>query len=208
MDTITVVGGGIAGLTAAIAGAEQGAACAVREAHQRARRPRPQPRRPLQGQPRTPRTAGRSPFWNGLASATCCPRWTRGRRLSGVRFRWRDDIRRVPAVGAAVAALAAPRPRSARGARLPHLGRRSRRRRGGGRPGAQRRHPHLLPRPRRAVRGVPVGAPRAGLLSAPPEAGSRSAVGRRSSTACASARSSSACRSRPATACTSCPTGP
>src|SRR5205807_5893758 len=45
-----------------------------------------------------------SPFWRWLGERELLPRHARP-PLSGVRFRWRDDIRRVPAVGAAVAAL-------------------------------------------------------------------------------------------------------
>ena len=45
-----------------------------------------------------------SPFWGWLGERDLLPPYARP-PLSGVRFRWRDDIRRVPAVGAAVAAL-------------------------------------------------------------------------------------------------------
>src|SRR5205085_2969374 len=45
-----------------------------------------------------------SPFWRWLGQRGVLPPHARP-PLSGVRFRWRDDIRRVPAVGAAVAAL-------------------------------------------------------------------------------------------------------
>ena len=104
MDPITIVGGGIAGLTAAISCAEQGATVQVLEAHQE-----------LGGRARTlagPYKANlgphallaRSPFWKWLGERGLLPPHARP-PLSGVRFRWRDDIRRVPAVGAAVAAL-------------------------------------------------------------------------------------------------------
>src|SRR5205085_2807800 len=46
----------------------------------------------------------RTPFWNWLRERDLIPPHARP-PLSGVRFRWHDDIRRVPAVGAAVAAL-------------------------------------------------------------------------------------------------------
>jgi phytoene dehydrogenase-like protein len=45
-----------------------------------------------------------SPFWRWLGERRLLPPYARP-RLSGVRFRWEDDIRRVPSVGAAVAAL-------------------------------------------------------------------------------------------------------
>ncbi len=104
MDQITIVGGGLAGLTAAISSAEQGARVALLEAHEdlggRARStPAPYkvnlgPHALLSG----------SPFWHWLGERDLLPPHARP-PLSGVRFRWRDDIRRVPAVGAAVAAL-------------------------------------------------------------------------------------------------------
>jgi hypothetical protein len=101
---INIVGGGIAGLVAAISCAEQGAAVHLFEAHDE-----------LGGRARS--TAGpykanlgphailaSSPFWSWLGERGLIPPYARP-RLSGVRFRWQDDIRRVPAVGAAVAAL-------------------------------------------------------------------------------------------------------
>jgi phytoene dehydrogenase-like protein len=104
MHEITIVGGGLAGLTAAISCAEQGAAVRLLEAHDE-----------LGGRART--MSGRyranlgphallsgSPFWHWLGERDLIPPHARP-PLSGVRFRWRDDIRRVPAVGAAVAAL-------------------------------------------------------------------------------------------------------
>ena len=104
MTTITIVGGGIAGLTAAVSCAEQGADVRLLEAHQelggRARstsgpyRVNLGPHALLSG----------SPFWHWLGERGLLPPHARP-PLSGVRFRWRDDIRRVPAVGAAVAAL-------------------------------------------------------------------------------------------------------
>jgi phytoene dehydrogenase-like protein len=104
MEKITIVGGGLAGLTAAIACAEEGAGVRVLEAHSE-----------LGGRARTaagPYKANlgphallsNSPFWRWLGDRELLPAYARP-PLSGVRFRWRDDIRRVPAVGAAVAAL-------------------------------------------------------------------------------------------------------
>ncbi len=104
MDEITIVGGGLAGLTAAISCAEQGAPVRLHEAHTE-----------LGGRARS--TDGeykvnlgphallsRSPFWSWLGERGLIPPNARP-PLSGVRFRWQDEIRRVPAVGAAVAAL-------------------------------------------------------------------------------------------------------
>jgi len=103
-DTITIVGGGLAGLTAAISCAEGGASTRLLEAHDE-----------LGGRARStdgPYKANlgphallcHSPFWAWLGERDLLPPSARP-RLSGFRFRWRDEIRRVPAVGAAVAAL-------------------------------------------------------------------------------------------------------
>ena len=104
MDKITVVGGGIAGLTAAIACAEQGARVRVLEAHSE-----------LGGRARSLPGSYKanlgphallsdSPFWAWMGDRDLLPPAARP-PLSGARFRWRDGIRRVPAVGATVAAL-------------------------------------------------------------------------------------------------------
>jgi phytoene dehydrogenase-like protein len=101
---ITVVGGGLAGLTAAIVCAEAGARVVLFEAHDE-----------LGGRARStdgPYRANlgphallcNSPFWGWLGERDLLPPSARP-RLSGFRFRWHDEIRRVPAVGAAVAAL-------------------------------------------------------------------------------------------------------
>ena len=104
MDQITIVGGGLAGLTAAISSAERGVRVRLLEAHA-----------DLGGRARSmdgPYKANLGP--HALLSSSTLWRWLGERDLlppsarpplSGVRFRWRDDIRRVPAVGAAVAAL-------------------------------------------------------------------------------------------------------
>lgn len=104
MGQITVVGGGIAGLTAAISAAEQGATVRLLEAHEE-----------LGGRARSTGGAYKanlgphallssSPFWSWLGERGLLPDHARP-PLSGIRFRWRNEIRRVPAVGAAVAAL-------------------------------------------------------------------------------------------------------
>jgi phytoene dehydrogenase-like protein len=103
-DTITIVGGGLAGLTAAISCAERGAPVHLLEAHEQ-----------LGGRARTtegPYKANlgphallcNSPFWSWLGERNLLPPAAKP-RLSGVRFRWHGEIRRVPAIGAAVAAL-------------------------------------------------------------------------------------------------------
>jgi phytoene dehydrogenase-like protein len=104
MDEITIVGGGLAGLTAAISCAEEGAPVRLLEAHSE-----------LGGRARSTDGAykanlgphallSKSPFWAWLGDRGLIPPHARP-PLSGVRFRWHDDIRRVPAVGATVAAL-------------------------------------------------------------------------------------------------------
>ena len=104
MGQITVVGGGIAGLTAAISAAEQGGAVRLLEAHDE-----------LGGRARSTGGAYKanlgphallssSPFWSWLGERGLLPDHARP-PLSGIRFRWQNEIRRVPAVGAAVAAL-------------------------------------------------------------------------------------------------------
>lgn len=104
MTPITIVGGGLAGLTAAISCAEQGTQVTLLEA-----------RDELGGRARSASGGYKvnlgphailssSPLWQWLKDRGLLPLYARP-RLSGVRFRWQDDIRRVPAVGATVAAL-------------------------------------------------------------------------------------------------------
>jgi phytoene dehydrogenase-like protein len=104
MDRITVIGGGIAGLVAAITCGEQSAPVHLLEAHGE-----------LGGRARSlsglykanlgPHALlSSSPFWSWLGERGLLPEYARP-PLSGVRFRWQGEIRRVPAVGAAVAAL-------------------------------------------------------------------------------------------------------
>jgi NAD(P)-binding Rossmann-like domain len=104
MERITVVGAGIAGLTAAITCAEQGVPVRLLEAHEllggRARS-LPGPYKANLG-PHA--LLSSSPFWRWLGDRDLLPPAVRP-PLSGVRFRWRDGIRRVPAVGATTAAL-------------------------------------------------------------------------------------------------------
>ena len=104
MREITIVGGGLAGLTAAISCAERGAAVRLLEAHEllggRAR----SAAGPYKANLGPHAILAASPVWTWLRERELLPAHVRS-PLSGVRFRWRDDIRRVPAVGATVAAL-------------------------------------------------------------------------------------------------------
>lgn len=102
--SITIVGGGIAGLTAAISCAEQEVRVRLFEAHEQlGGRARSLPA-PYKANLGPHALLANSPFWRWLGERDLLPPWARP-PLSGVRFRWRDDIRRVPAVGAAIAAL-------------------------------------------------------------------------------------------------------
>ena len=104
VDEITIVGGGLAGLTAAISGAEAGARVRLLEAYEElGGRARSMPA-PYKANLGPHALLSRSPFWHWLAERDLLPAHARP-PLSGVRFRWRDDIRRVPAVGATVSAL-------------------------------------------------------------------------------------------------------
>jgi phytoene dehydrogenase-like protein len=104
MDEITIVGGGLAGLTAAIASAEQGAPVRLLEAHNdlggRAR----STDGPYKANLGPHALLSANPFWRWLGDRGLIPPTARP-PLSGVRFRWHDEIRRVPAVGAAVAMI-------------------------------------------------------------------------------------------------------
>jgi phytoene dehydrogenase-like protein len=97
-STITIVGGGLAGLTAAIACTEAGAAVRLLEA-----------RETLGGRARSmdgPYKANLGPhviykdgpFWAWLSERDLLPAYA-GPPLSGIRFRWRGEVRRVPPLG-------------------------------------------------------------------------------------------------------------
>jgi phytoene dehydrogenase-like protein len=101
---ITIVGGGIAGLTAAISCAERGAEVILLEANtQLGGRARSLPA-PYRANLGPHALLSNSPFWRWLGERDLMPPYARP-PLSGARFRWRDDIRRVPGVGASIAAL-------------------------------------------------------------------------------------------------------
>jgi phytoene dehydrogenase-like protein len=101
MAAITVVGGGLAGLVASIASAEQGARVRLHEAHQtlggRARASAP-PFIAHQG-PHVLYDDG--PLWRWLEERSLVGPAAHVplRGLAGVRFRWRDRLRRRPPVG-------------------------------------------------------------------------------------------------------------
>jgi phytoene dehydrogenase-like protein len=104
MDEIKIIGGGLAGLTAAISCAEQGARVRLLEAHDELGGRARSMSGPYKANLGPHALLSNSPFWRWLGERGLLPPHARP-PLSGVRFRWRDDIRRVPAVGAAVAAL-------------------------------------------------------------------------------------------------------
>lgn len=104
MDRVTVVGGGIAGLTAAITVAEGGASVRLLEAHEE-----------LGGRARSMAGPYRAnlgphviykdgPLWSWLAERELLPRYS-GPPLAGIRFRWQGEIRRTPPLGAIPAVL-------------------------------------------------------------------------------------------------------
>ncbi len=182
MNPITIVGGGIAGLTAAISCAEQGATVQAARSPPGAGRPGADARRPLQGQPRAARDPGPQPVLEVARRARAA---SPTRAAAAVRRPLPLAGRHPPGPGGrrGGGGAAAAQPHGSGRARLPHLGVRPRRARGGRRPGPQRRDPDLLPRPRRAVGRVPVGGagPRACCRRRRRRA-SRSAAGWRSPT--------------------------
>ena len=151
--TITVVGGGLAGLTAAIACAEGGARGAAAGGARGARRPRAQHRRPLQGQPRPPRHLQGRPFL-GLARRARPAAALRGAAAPGIRFRWQGATRRTPPLATVPSGPAAARARSPGRHRFPQLGRRPQRRAHRRDALRRRRRLHLPPRPGGAFRGL------------------------------------------------------
>jgi len=104
VSEITIIGGGLAGLTAAIVCAEAGAEVRLLEAHDELGGRARSTTGPYRANLGPHAILSSSPLWNWLGERDLIPPYARP-RLSGVRFRWQDEIRRVPAVGAAVAAL-------------------------------------------------------------------------------------------------------
>ncbi len=104
MSRITVVGGGLAGLTAAITAAEGGAPVRLFEAHEA-----------LGGRARSmggPYKANfgphviykDGPLWSWLVERELLPRYS-GPPLAGIRFRWQGEVRRTPPLGTIPAVL-------------------------------------------------------------------------------------------------------
>src|SRR6188474_46626 len=104
MRRVTVVGGGLAGLTAAIAAAEGGAQVRLLEAHEA-----------LGGRARSmagPYKANLGPhviykdgpLWDWLAERELLPPYA-GPPLAGIRFRWQGAVRRTPPLGTIPAVL-------------------------------------------------------------------------------------------------------
>lgn len=98
LSQITIVGGGLAGLTAAIACAEGGAGVSLLEA-----------RSALGGRARSsdgPYKANfgphvlykDGPFWQWMAERNLVPRYA-GMPLAGVKLRWQGEVRRTPPLG-------------------------------------------------------------------------------------------------------------
>ena len=104
MSRVTIVGGGLAGLTAAIACAEGGVAVRLLEAHES-----------LGGRARSadgPYKANLGPhvlykdgsFWGWLAERDLLPAYANP-PLGGIRFRWQGTARRIPPLAAAPSVL-------------------------------------------------------------------------------------------------------
>jgi phytoene dehydrogenase-like protein len=102
--TITVIGGGLAGLTAAIACAEGGRRVRLLEAHET-----------LGGRARSDSGPYKAnfgphviykdgPLWAWLAERDLLPAYA-GPPLSGIRFRWQGKVRRTPPLGSVPAVL-------------------------------------------------------------------------------------------------------
>jgi phytoene dehydrogenase-like protein len=101
---VTIVGGGLAGLVAAIACAEGGARVRLLEAHEQLggrARSKGGPYRANLG-PHVLYKDG--PFWDWLSERDLLPTYA-GPPLSGIRFRWQGRARRTPPLGALPAVL-------------------------------------------------------------------------------------------------------
>ncbi len=106
MKRITIVGGGVAGLTAAIACAEAEADVLLLEAHDRLggrARSCDGPYRANLG-PHVLYKGGRGSFWAWLEERQLIPA-NRGAPLAPVRFRWQGSVRRTPPLSSVPASL-------------------------------------------------------------------------------------------------------
>ncbi len=102
---ITIVGGGIAGLVAAIACAEEGASVRLRRGSREPRRTGPQHRRSVQGESRPARDVQRRRLLEVDARARHAPCPHAAPRLTGARLRLGGTLRRTPPLGALPAIL-------------------------------------------------------------------------------------------------------
>lgn len=104
MTRVTIVGGGLAGLTAAISAAEEGASVHLLEAHEA-----------LGGRARSATGPYKAnfgphviykdgPLWDWLAERELLPPYA-GPPLAGIRFRWQGAVRRTPPLGTIPAVL-------------------------------------------------------------------------------------------------------
>jgi phytoene dehydrogenase-like protein len=96
--TITIVGGGLAGLTAAIACAEAGSGVRLLEAHEELGGRARSKSGPYKANLGPHAIYKDGPFWGWLAERGLLPPCA-GPSLSGIRFRWRGKVRRTPPLG-------------------------------------------------------------------------------------------------------------
>jgi NAD(P)-binding Rossmann-like domain len=101
---ITVVGGGLAGLTAAIACAEQGASVRLLEAHEELGGRARSAEGPYKANLGPHALYSDGPLWGWLAERNLLPDHVRP-PLSGARFRWNGSIQRTPPLSAIPAIL-------------------------------------------------------------------------------------------------------
>jgi hypothetical protein len=101
---ITVVGGGLAGLTAAIACAEQGTSVRLLEAHEELGGRARSADGPYKANLGPHALYSDGPLWGWLAERNLLPDHVRP-PLSGARFRWNGSVQRTPPLGAIPAIL-------------------------------------------------------------------------------------------------------